>query len=336
MAVQSSATSATVRSKSQARFLSAKPFLYILLLLCSAVGTFGYKLRTDGIFACGADGYSEDRYLAYCNATAYGDYDHGALWYGLESDAQRNAIEADVLFIGSSRMQFAFSTRATAEWFSSAAVRYYLLGFSHTENIVFLAPLLSKLKPRARVYVINVDRFFDDRETPPTHEILRATQAQSGYSERRFWQLLHRPICGALPTMCGSRASFFRLRESGAWQFSGSGEFEAQAVANGPARNHERWATFAALGEKFISQLPVDRKCVFLTIAPSAETRRAEATAIATALGFDLVTSDLEGLQTFDGSHLDRPSAERWSRAFFESVGPRIRQCLEVSRPPSK
>lgn len=335
MALPSPVTSETVRSKSRAPFLSATPLLYILILLCSAVGSFGYKLRSDGIFACGADGYSGDRYLAYCNATGYGDYDRGAFWYGLEPDAQRNAIEADVLFVGSSRMQFAFSTRATAEWFSSPAVRYYLLGFSHTENIVFLAPLLSKLKPRAQVYIINVDRFFDDRVTPPAHDIQRETQGQSGYPEKRFWQLLHKPICNTLPAICGTRASFFRLRQSGAWLFSGWDGLKPQPVADGPASNAERWPQYAALGEEFISQLPVDRKCIFLTIAPSAETRRAEARAIATALGFDLVATEPDGLQTFDGSHLDQPSAERWSRAFFQAAGAGIQRCLESNRPAS-
>ena len=335
MAFQSPVTSETVRSKSRAPFLSAKPLLYILLLLCGAVGSFGYKLRSDGIFACGADGYAEDSYLAYCNATAYSDYDHGAFWYGLEPDAQRNAIEADVLFVGSSRMQFAFSTRATAEWFLLSGVRYYLLGFSHTENIVFLAPLLSKLKPRARVYVINVDRFFDDRVTPPAHDIQREAKAQSGYPEKRFWQSLHKPICNTLPAICGARASFFRLRKSGAWQFSGSDGLKPQSVADGPPSNPERWSQYAALGEKFLSQLPVDRKCILLTIAPSSETRRAEATTIAITLGFDLVATDLDGLQTFDGSHLDRASAERWSTAFFQVAGPRIQRCLESNRSAS-
>ena len=36
-----------------------------------------------------------------------------------------------------------------------------------------------------------------------------------------------------------------------------------------------------------------------------------------------------EGLQTIDGYHLDGPSAERWSQAFFKAAGPEIRSCLE-------
>jgi hypothetical protein len=43
-----------------------------------------------------------------------------------------------------------------------------------------------------------------------------------------------------------------------------------------------------------------------------------------------LVTPDpVEELQTIDGSHLDGPSAERWSRAFFQAAGPEIQSCIE-------
>jgi hypothetical protein len=43
-----------------------------------------------------------------------------------------------------------------------------------------------------------------------------------------------------------------------------------------------------------------------------------------------LVTPDVpEGLQMMDGHHLDGPSSESWSRAFFEAAGPEIRSCID-------
>ena len=42
----------------------------------------------------------------------------------------------------------------------------------------------------------------------------------------------------------------------------------------------------------------------------------------------ELVAPRLEGLSTFDQSHLDAPSAARWSAAFFEAAGPRSRPAL--------
>ena len=56
------------------------------------------------------------------------------------------------------------------------------------------------------------------------------------------------------------------------------------------------------------------------------------ARAIANTLGRPLIAPELADLQTFDESHLDSPSAERWSSAFLAEATPRIRQCLDHSR----
>jgi len=42
----------------------------------------------------------------------------------------------------------------------------------------------------------------------------------------------------------------------------------------------------------------------------------------------------VDNLNTFDGSHLDAVSAERWSASFLETAGPRIRQCLADNPKP--
>jgi hypothetical protein len=310
----------------------ARPGLYVLIVLCSVLGAFAYKMRVEGVFACPGNGYGSNHYLAHCESEGYADYDHGAFWFGLEPEARQNAANADVVFLGSSRMQFAFSTYSTKSWFESISVPYYLLGFTYTENVQFAAPLLSDLKPRAKVYVINIDRFFDDtRETGPAKQILRESDARTRYTDKQFWQSLHKNICSRVPAVCGTNPAFFRSRENGAWEMEG--KFEAwnaapKATSDGHASDVELWNHFSALGQKFLSSLPVGRECVLLTLAPYDGTRRAEAQAIADSLGLDLVAPRLSDVTTFDGSHLDRPSAERWSAAFFDAAGPRIRQCL--------
>ena len=140
--------------------LAARSGLYTFLVLAMALGFGAYSLRKYLILSCPASGYASDGYLGYCGATSYGDYDHGAIWFGLEPAATAAAANAQVLFLGNSRMQFGFSSKATADWFSSHSESYYLLGFSHDENYSFEAPLVRKLRPRAKVYVINIDLFF--------------------------------------------------------------------------------------------------------------------------------------------------------------------------------
>jgi hypothetical protein len=307
----------------------AIPGLYALLLVLTMVVAFGYKLRTQGVFACPVASSTGNDYLAYCNATAFGDYDRGAFRYALEPGVRQAAASADVLFLGSSRMQFALSSQATTDWFARAQARHYLLGFSHTENVVFTAPLLADLRPQARVYVINVDRFFDERITPPTREILQDKDVVSRYREKRFWQSLHRPVCTALPSLCGDALTFVRFREAGHWELRGStGQLPTTGVSDGPARDREKWGRFASIARDFVGRLPVDRDCVILTIAPSDGTMIDEAQSIADALSLPLVSPRPESLRTFDASHLDRPSAERWSAAFFEAAGDQITRCL--------
>ncbi len=318
---------------------AAKPGLYILILICSLLGSVAYKLRGEGVFACPAGGYGPNYYLAHCETTGYADFDHGAFWFNLEPEARRSAAAADVLFLGSSRMQFAFSTEETRRWFAQLGVPYYLLGFSYTENVLFAAPLLKKVNPRAKVYVINADRFFDDtRETAPAKQILHESDARSRYEDKQFWQSVHKHVCTTVPSLCGTRPAFFRSRINGSWELEGSTAVwnaVAKTTADGPAGEADQWSRFSALGADFLSHLPVDRHCVLLTLAPSEATKRSEAAAIASALGVTLIAPKLDDLKTFDGSHLDRPSAEKWSRAFFDAAGPRIRECLnEPNTPP--
>jgi len=323
---------ADVIERQPAWYRKAVPALFVLLITCSFLGTFVYKVRVEGIFACPASGYGSNAYVSDCSVTNYGDYDHGAFWFGLEPQAQRAAAEADVLLVGNSRVQFAFSGAATARWFSALGIRYYLLGLSHSETVVFFGPLLSKIRPRAKVYVINVDRFFDDRVSPPTEQILQGRDILVRYEEKRTWQTLHKGLCAALPVACGNSFVVYRTRETGVWQRMGGGPVKAEQVSDGRPSRVERWDEYARLGEKFLAQLPVDRGCVILTIIPTVETKRAEATAIAARLGYDLLAPQIDDLRMFDGSHLDEASAERWSAAFLREAGPRIRKCMEPVR----
>jgi len=309
-------------------FSGLRPALYISIVLGVVLAAYAYKLRTEGIFACLADGYTSDRYLAYCHAGGYGDYEHGAFWFGLEPPTRDSVANAEVLFIGSSRLQIALSTVATTEWFSSDPVRYFLMGFGYTGNVVFEGELLRKFKPHAKVYVINVEQFFDRRESQPVRTVMRDSSARNHYEVKRIWQLVHESTCKRFPALCGKRYTIFRSRETGAYHLSGLGEFEGRPVSYDRTIDRAAAENEAAIGRGFLSELSVKPDCVILTMAPSGGTELGTANAIASALGMTLLIPKIDGLQTFDGSHLNRTSAERWSDAFFKAAGPQIRRCV--------
>jgi hypothetical protein len=308
-----------------------RPLTYIFVIFLASFTAYAYKFGKETIFACQAAMYSLDRYIAYCSGTHYADYDHGAFAFGLEPKAENFARDADVLFLGNSRLQYAFSTLATSDWFSAASARYYLLGFTYFENMIFAEELLRKIRPRATVYVINVDDFFDRTESPPVKTILHDPTARARYETKRSWQRVHELVCKIFAFICRNEFAIFRSSETGAYYADGTTKL---------------WKTASVFYDEVISRSAVvDRntanaidflkrftkgRCVILTLVPFVGTKIGDANAIATGIGMKLVApKNLEGLQTWDGYHLDQRSAARWSQAFFEAAGPEIQSCLE-------
>jgi hypothetical protein len=284
------------------------------------------------IFACQATGYTSDRYLSYCGATEYGDYEHGAFWFDLEPAAELSAAKADVLFLGNSRTQFGFSTAATAQWFLSASASYYLLGFGLWENSIFEGALLQKLKPRAEVYIINVVGFFQPFEAPLAKVIMHDPAERSRSLGKRYLQFVHKSICMKLTPICGHITPTYRSRQTGMWYVQEFSTFKGleRPVSYDREIDKREIDDGIAIGRSFLSDLSAKPECVILTAVPYAGTKLGVAKAIASGLGKMLVFPELDGLHTFDGNHLDPASAERWSEPFFKAVGPQIQKCLEA------
>jgi hypothetical protein len=303
------------------------PITYISVILAAALCTYAYTLRTRSAFACPASGYTADRYLAYCSATEYGDFDHGAFWFDLVPGVRDNLQSADVLFLGNSRMQYGFSGEPTQRWFAAAGATHYLMGFSYWENVNFEMPLLKKIAPQARVFIVNVDSYFVPDQTEPAKAVMHDPSALSRYRRKEFWQAPHRFICGKFPKVCGNNESFYRSVSTGYYirQGGDSGAFE---VSEDPTIDSVSFGYSVGAAEQLLRALPVERSCVLFTIVPTTTTKRVQAEALAQRLGVKFISPQIPGLTTFDRSHLNADSAERWSAAFFEQAEPEIRRCL--------
>jgi hypothetical protein len=315
-------------------FSSIRPVAYILIVLC-AVGAGYISTLWDGIFNCQANGYAPDGFVAECSAPAYGDYEHGAFWFDLEPAAVDAATRAQVLFLGDSRVQVGFNTAATSNWFAKIAKRYYLLGFGWAENVAFTGKLLQKLKPQAKVLIINVDDFFEQNETPPARMVMRDPGALLHYEKKRFWQTPHRLICSRIPALCGTSYVVFRARGTGGYEIHGDHDAKGHWYRSAPVSyvrsvDQEKAARYIASGMNFISHASVGKQCMIATIIPYPGTKIGTAKAVAAGLGLNFIAPELDGLETFDASHLDRTSAERWTDAFYAAAGPQIRKCLDA------
>lgn len=307
--------------------------LYSFLIIFAAAIGFLWSARIFGIFACQSPDNPAEEYLAYCNVTNYGDYDHGAFWHGLEPSAIAAAKSAKILFVGNSRMQFALSTDEVDAWFSSERHSYFLLGFSHNESYRFFWPLLKALQPEARVIILNVDDLFADKLTGPANDVMYEHESFNRYTQKRHWQRVHSTICGSLAILCGNKMSFIRKRGNGAWTFSGA-DFMSEAalddrlVSYDPSISPDRVESYVARARDLLDDLPDGAECVVLMNTPGSGSSAGTVAAVAEALELPLVAPYLDGLRTFDGSHLDVDSASRWSSLFMGELAPHIQRCL--------
>ena len=307
--------------------------LYCAIIVFAVTAGFVYGARTSGLFACQAPDTSSDRYLGICNVTKYGDYDHGAFWFGLEPQAVEAAVQARVLFVGNSRMQFGLSTSEVDNWFAEQALPYYLLGFSHDENHLFLAPLLQELQPRAAMVVISIDRFFEEKLTGPADSVMNKPESGNRYKQKYYWQLIHERICGASNSLCGYRNSYIRQRGNGSWTFEGADflariDFTDRPITYDHNVDNETLVNYTDRAQEFLQTAIPQANCVVLMNIPNSETSAGTATAIAQQLGLPLIAPQMDGLLTFDGSHLDPQSAARWSSAFIQELAPHVKQCF--------
>src|ERR1700730_12863032 len=105
---------------------------------------------------------SADWYLAYFN----GDVEHFAIYNDLDGAAEA-LKHADVLFLGDSRMQYAFRDRAVLhQFFSSRHLSYFILAFGYGEGRDFPEAIIRKFDLHPKWVILNDDPFFGNPTSP--------------------------------------------------------------------------------------------------------------------------------------------------------------------------
>lgn len=308
---------------------------YVLVL--AAVGILGgcggavIRLNT---FGCYANRSGDDNFIADCATRRYGDFEHGVYALGLRPGAMSSLKRASVLFLGNSRLQAAFSSEEVSSHFERRSQLYYLLGFGHAEESGFAEYLIRRHSLRPRVVIVNADPFFTGNLSPVAAELVFSPGAsERSYRLKSIWQSAHRIVCGYLGTgtrtVCNRNPTVFRRDRDGGWVLAGfdmSRQIDTVSPSGKPA-DEERLAVYLDNAAKLVSALVVPRSCVILTEIPSSEHPVGLAKRIAEVLGAQAVIPVVEGMKTFDRSHLTPESAKRWSQEFLKAAGPLIDEC---------
>jgi hypothetical protein len=272
-------------------------------------------------------------YLSYCNNIAFSDYEHPAYFLPSEPGAIAALQRADVVMLGSSRMQVGFSTVSVDRYFTQNEIRYHLLGFGYTEASAFPLLLLDKYQVKPRIVIINTDPFFTTEMSAIATDLVsnRYAAIAEAHKKKLFSHVVS--VFCWVPGICtAEKGTIYRSVETGQWIWQDLLMPRSRPVKTIPA---ERPAGLGAMvqwterASEILDKLQIDRKCVILTGIPNPTfDAEAIATEIGGRLGVPFVVPRLDGLTTPDDSHLSAESAERWSAAFLKQSEPIFDRCI--------
>ena len=126
----------------------------------AAILIFDFCRFTIKSIKCWSSEYGPLYYLAKCNNSNFVEYETGAIYYGLENGISEGIRNAQVIFVGSSKLQQAFSTKATTAYFAEQNIRFYVLGFAVQQFAGFVLPMLKHKGASPSLLIVNADPFF--------------------------------------------------------------------------------------------------------------------------------------------------------------------------------
>lgn len=318
--------------------------LCTVIFILSSLFFLGFK-RTDWFPWVGGcyPVTQENHFLAYCHSVRYGDYEHYAYYHESEPEAVANVKRADVIFLGSSNTQFAFSTSAVSDYFDEQSVSHYVLGFGHGAQSGVAEAVASKLALHPGLWVVNADPFFTGEvnatferiHQPDSHSFLPTwlqTNIHGEHSRKRWLQVEQRRRCDSADgsdLWCkGAADTLHRNASNGHWLVENYRENLERPTGIDNVSHVEKISDYTRHAQRFMQALEIDASCLVITASPRTDTPETYAKQLAENLGSPFVAPTIDGLKTIDDYHLDPDSAQRWSAAFLEELSPHLRRCV--------
>jgi len=255
-----------------------------------------------------------------------GHIDHHVLFHGIDKVALSNLRQADVLFLGNSRLMFALNQSGLQAFFKDLNLRYYVLGFGHEEQDDFPARIIRKYDLRPSFVVVNVDGFFWDGQSDWASKVMEESafdawklqwEAEASHVVRRR---LHAVLPHYVDLKRGQREFvIYRSRLDGSWFVAndfGDGEPFRWPVHDRtePSSRSKRSA------EEFKLDVESRGAKLILVLVPAPHASAHRAQVLADHLGVPLLTPPIAEPKTIDQSHLSLESSLRFEGAFFEEL----------------
>ena len=271
---------------------------------------------------------TENSYFAFHSE----ELDTPILYYGLDHESLSNLMQADVLFLGNSRLQFACKRRVLQPFFERHSLKYFVLGFGNNEPVTLPLDIIRHFNLHPKLIVINADSFFTTGLSKWGERIVRegewpgikrVIEGQCSFWSQRY---VHSciPKWSAWEDVRKSKQPLvvFRSRDNGEWLLQWS---HSAAPAGRPfdcSLNDNTSLDLDSMSavDTYKEEIRSRGAKTVLTLIPSPRMGAINAAATAARLAAPLLLPQADGLQSVDSSHLDEASAERVINQILEDL----------------
>lgn len=317
--------------------------IYIAMVILSGclAAPIAYSGRGISIAGC-KPAPERDQFISSCSARRFGDFEHAAFWFGIERRALANLKAADVVFTGSSRTMFAFSTAEVRSYFAARGVRQFNLGFSYEDQQAFFSALAVKHHLRPRVLVIGVDPYFNDRVSEPALAAMH-DRWELGRALVKKGEMWAQPaLCKFRFIDCEIAPTAFRSSVDGyfLWRDSLMADRQRPRVRRDRLRDFQVNVPLAAIeANTFLKRIGMPADCVVLVPMPTTEIwpKPDPTSQLAETIGAMYIDADTGDDLTFvDEMHLSFDSAKRFSSEFVRAFDRMPQTCLTNGPLPAE
>ncbi len=277
----------------------------------------------------------DDSFFTY---SASDELSHLALYHDF-GESIANARDADILFLGNSRMPLGLREEAIVAAAEEQGVKVFSLAAGHSERLEFGLELIRKHDLRPKVVVaVGGPNFYDAGMSERAIAVAGLTrwQAWRDWFEARwawsFQRLLHSwiPRLDWFDQDLTSSWIIYRSSRTGWWRPVVEPKRGRPVEVVRERRNYE--ATLP-LARELDRELVARDALLVLAMTPYLRTQSGHLPYLSDELGAPVVLPGFDGLETNDGSHLDRDSGRRYARAFWDELVavPEVREKLGLA-----
>jgi hypothetical protein len=266
---------------------------------------------------------------------AYSDHSdrYGILYYGI-GDADDNARKADVLLLGNSRVFFGFRASEVRAFSRSTGISLFNFSSPGGDTVILARKILREKRLKPLILVVNDYNFFRKFLSEFAKEtILNGYwNARMGIWEHRLSWCVRCGLYRFFPHFAFGEVKdpahvvFYESQQDGCL-LTENFKPEKYPVIYEKANEDDFFPDELELAREFKEQV---NALIVITNVPYGPTSYKHLDQLSKELEVPLIAPVVKGLNTFDGTHLDKESAKKFADEFFKEflLNRRVRSAL--------